>query len=57
MPTFIDNTAYDRLLDDLRAAALTTDWRSAMAETLACADVLPEDCREDFVEDGVRVAA
>ncbi len=48
MPTFIDNTAYDRLLDDLRAAALTTDWRSAMAETLACADVLPEDCREDF---------
>lgn len=48
MPTFIPDATYDRLLTDLRAAALNTDWRSAMAEVLACADVIPEGCRVDF---------
>lgn len=47
MPTFLHDDAYDRLLTDLRAAALTTDWHSALAEVLACADLLPECCRED----------
>lgn len=46
MPTFLSD--YDRLLSDLRAAALTTDWRSAMAEVLAGADLMPEACRGDF---------
>lgn len=46
MPIFLAD--YDRLLTDLRAAALTTDWRSAMAEVLAGADLLPEVCRGDF---------
>jgi hypothetical protein len=32
----------------VRAAALTTDRRSAMAEVLAGADLLPEVCRADF---------
>ena len=44
------------LLADLRAAALTTDWQSAIAEVLGGADVLPEVCRCDFVEEGKRVA-
>lgn len=48
MPHFIDDTRYSVLLGALRAAALSTDWRSAMAEALACADVLPECCRDDF---------
>lgn len=48
MPTFIPDASYDRLLADLRAAALTTDWHGAMAEVLACADVMPEGCRADF---------
>lgn len=48
MPTFIPDSTYDRLLADLRAAALTTDWHSALAEALACADVMPEGCRSDF---------
>ncbi len=54
MPIFLTN--YDRLLSDLRAAALTTDWRSAMAEVLAGADLLPEVCRGDF-EGEEKVAA
>lgn len=48
MTTFLPDEAYDRFLTDLRAAALTTDWRSAMAEVLAGADVLPECCRGDI---------
>ena len=56
MPTFFPDSTYDRLLADLRAAALNTDWRSAMAEVLACADVMPEGCRSDF-EGGEQVAA
>lgn len=56
MPTFLPDSHYDRLLTGLRAAALTTDWRSAMAEVLAGADLLPEVCRADF-EDCEGVAA
>jgi hypothetical protein len=48
MPIFLPD--YDRLLSDLRTAALTTDWRSAMAEVLAGADLMPETCRGDFQE-------
>ncbi len=57
MPHFIPDATYDRLLSDLRNAALSGDWRSALAEVLAGADILPEVCRGDFVEDGLRVAA
>ena len=57
MPFFIRDALYPGLLADLRAAALTTDWQSAMAEVLGGADVLPEVCRADFVEEGERVAA
>jgi hypothetical protein len=56
MPIFIPDAAYDRLLADLRAAALTTDWRSALAEALADADLMPEVCRGDFEGEG-RAAA
>ena len=48
MPIFLPDATYDLLLSDLRAAALTTDWRSALAEVLAGADLLPEVCRGDF---------
>jgi hypothetical protein len=54
MPTFLPD--YDRLLSDLRAAALTTDWRSALAEVLAGADLLPEVCRGDFEGEGREAA-
>lgn len=57
MPHFIPDHLYPGLLADLRAAALTTDWHSAMAEVLAGVDVLPEVCRCDFVEERQRVAA
>lgn len=57
MPNFIPNATYDRLLSDLRNAALSGDWRSALAEVLAGADMLPEVCRGDFEGDAVRVAA
>ena len=57
MPNFIPDATYHRLLADLRNAAVSGDWRSALAEVLAGADILPEVCRGDFVEDGVRVAA
>lgn len=53
MPTFIPDAAYDRLLNDLREAALSGDWHSALAETLARADLLPEVCRADFEGEGV----
>lgn len=53
MPTFIPDTTYDRLLNDLREAALSGDWRSAIAETLACANIMPEECRGDFESGGV----
>ncbi|WP_156317771.1 hypothetical protein [Cypionkella psychrotolerans] len=56
MPNFIPDATYDRLLPDLREAALSGDWRSALAEVLGAADVLPEVCRGDFVE-GVRLVA
>lgn len=46
MPTFLPD--FDRLLSDLRAAALMSDWQSAMCEVLAGADLLPEVCRGDF---------
>lgn len=48
MPHFIPDTVYDRLLSDLRDAALSGDWRSALAEALGAADLLPEACRGDF---------
>lgn len=48
MHTFINDDRYSELLSDLRAAALTTDWRSALAEALACVDIMPEVCRGDF---------
>jgi len=57
MPIFISDERYDQLLADLRAAALTTDWRSALAEALACADVMPEVCRGDFEGEGRGVSA
>jgi hypothetical protein len=57
MPHFIPDQTYDALLNALRAAALTTDWRSALAEVLGGADVLPDVCRGDFERDGVPVAA
>lgn len=57
MPNFIADATYDRLLSNLRNAALSCDWRSALAEVLAGADILPEVCRGDFEGDGVRVAA
>ncbi|MDO9581850.1 MAG: hypothetical protein Q7J24_01875 [Desulfomicrobium sp.] len=57
MPFFIPDADYPGFLADLREAALTSDWRSAMAEVLGGADVLPEVCRADFVEEGERVAA
>lgn len=56
MPTFLPDATYDRLLSDLRAAALTTDWRSAMAEVLAGADLMPEVCRGDFEGEGREAA-
>lgn len=55
MPTFIQDTIYGRLLADLRAAALMTDWQSSLAEVLAGVDLLPEVCRGDFEGEG-RVA-
>ncbi|MFP5479250.1 MAG: hypothetical protein ACLGIE_06095 [Alphaproteobacteria bacterium] len=57
MPTFLPDATYDRLLSDLRAAALTTDWRSALAEVLAGADLMPEVCRGDFEGEERKVAA
>jgi hypothetical protein len=48
MPHFIPDTVYGRLLSDLRDAALSSDWRSALAEALGAADLLPEVCRADF---------
>lgn len=48
MLNFIPDATYDRLLADLRNAALSGDWRSALAEVLAGADMLPEVCRGDF---------
>ena len=57
MPHFIPDATYESLLADLRNAALSGDWRSALAEVLAGADMLPEVCRGDFERDGVRVAA
>lgn len=57
MPNFISDATYDRLLSDLRNAALSGDWRSALAEVLAGADLLPEVCRGDFEGEAVRVAA
>lgn len=56
MPHFISDQTYDALLNDLRNAALSADWRSALAEVLGGADVLPEVCRDDFA-DMVPVAA
>jgi hypothetical protein len=52
LPHFIPDDRYSELLADLRAAALTTDWQSALAEVLACADMLPEVCRVDFMDEG-----
>ena len=56
MTFFILNDDYDRLLTELRDAALSSDWRSAVAEVLGGVDVLPEVCRGDFLEQ-VKVAA
>lgn len=57
MPTFLPDAVYAQLLSDLRAAALTTDWRSAMCEVLAGADLMPEVCRGDYEGEAVKVAA
>ncbi|WP_157791921.1 hypothetical protein [Pseudorhodobacter sp. MZDSW-24AT] len=57
MPHFIPDNVYSGLLADLRAAAISPDWHSALAEVLAGADVLPEVCRADFVEEGERMMA
>ena len=54
MPIFLAD--YDRFLADLREAALSGDWRSAMAEVLAGADLLPEVCRGDFEGEGREAA-
>jgi len=57
MPQFIPDTTYSRLLDDLTGAFMTaatttgTDLRDKLAEALAGADLLPEACRGDFVQD------
>lgn len=56
MPTFIPDAAYDRLLADLRAAALTPTGAAPWPKVLACAAVMPEGCRSDF-EGGEQVAA
>jgi len=50
-PHFIDDATYTELQDRLRAAALTDEWRGAMAEALALVDVLPACCAGDFPED------
>ena len=57
MLTYIPDAAYYRLLDDLREAARTTEWRDAMTELLACADILPEFCRDDAPEISPAIAA
>lgn len=56
MPFFIADDAYTVLLSDLREAALSGDWRSAMCEVLARADLLPEVCRGDFEGEGKAAA-
>jgi hypothetical protein len=52
MPHFINDDAYSQLLNDLREAALSGDWRSTIAEVLGGVDVLPEVCRCDFEGQG-----
>jgi hypothetical protein len=56
MPHFINDETYAQLLTDLREHARSGDWRSAIAEALACVDVMPEACRGDFVEEGEAAA-
>jgi len=57
MPHFLTDEAFDRLLADLNgvfmAAATTTgaDLNDKLIEALACADLLPESCRPDFMDD------
>ena len=45
---FINDEIYTQLQTDLREAARAGDWRSAIAQVLAYADVMPEVCRGDF---------
>lgn len=61
MPLFLTDEAYSRLLADLAGAFIAAtstgaDLRDKLAEALAGADVLPEACRGDFLEE-VGVAA
>jgi len=48
LPHFITDETYSQLLIDLREAALSGEWRSAVAEVLGGVDVMPEVCRGDF---------
>lgn len=58
MPHFIPDATYSRLLDDLTGAFMaattspTLDLRDTLATALAGADLLPEVCRGDFVDEG-----
>ncbi|RCW83463.1 hypothetical protein [Paracoccus lutimaris] len=52
MTTFIPDSAYETLIDDLADAFMAAatgmgDLRGKLAEALVVAGVLPEACRED----------
>ncbi len=57
MPTFIPDQTFERLLADITgafmAAATSTgiDLHDKLIEAFACAEVLPESCRVDFMDD------
>ena len=64
MPTFLAEETYNRLLADLTGAFMAaatstnTDLNDKLIEALACADLLPESCRPDFMDDvAVRLVA
>ena len=64
MPHFLTDEAFDRLLADLTGAFMAaatstnTDLNDKLIEALACADLLPESCRPDFMDDvAVRLVA
>lgn len=64
MPTFIPDQAFDRLLADLTGAFMVaatstgTDLHDKLIEALACADLLPESCRADYMDEvAVKLAA
>ncbi|MGA0539040.1 hypothetical protein [Neotabrizicola sp. VNH66] len=63
MPTFLTDTAYDRLLSDLAGAFVTaatntgTDLHDELVKALMAANVLPSVCCENYGPEGLRVAA